>query len=202
MRIRIHALLVTCLLLYACGDSAPPLPGLSHDATILAFGDSLTYGTGATREESYPAILEQLIGRKVINAGIPGEVSSQGLQRLPDMLDKYRPQLLILCHGGNDILRKQDLKKMESNIKTMVRLAQDRGIAVILLGVPEFGLFLSSSPVYREIAQSTKVVFIEDLIPEILSDRDLKADAVHPNRNGYRKIAEWIHTLLQDAGSV
>ena len=88
------------------------LPPLNNDAVILSFGDSLTSGTGANKAESYPAYLEQLISRKVINAGVPGELSERGLKRLPALLEEHQPDLLILCHGGNDLLRKKDLAQM------------------------------------------------------------------------------------------
>ena len=65
----------------ACGRSSTPLPKIDPGGTIVAFGDSLTYGTGASAAESYPAVLERLISRKVIRSGVPGEVTSQGLER-------------------------------------------------------------------------------------------------------------------------
>jgi len=200
MKLSHHILFIVCLLIAACGDK-PQLPALGQDAVILAFGDSLTHGTGAKPDESYPAVLENLSGRKVINAGIPGEESEQGLQRLPGLLEKHRPALLILCHGGNDILRKRDMKKMEFNLREMIRQAQSNNIPVIMLGVPQFGIFLSPAPVYQEIAGSTGVVFISDLISDLLKDNNLKSDTVHPNKNGYHKMAETIHAILQEAGA-
>jgi acyl-CoA thioesterase-1 len=199
-------LLSLCLLcvlaaITACSDQIT-LPPLADDALILTFGDSLTRGNGAGEAESYPAILGQLSGRKVINAGVSGELSEQGLNRLPALLDQHKPDLLILCHGGNDILRKQDINQMGANIRAMIQLARDRNIPVVLLGVPQPGLFLSSAKIYREIAEATGVIFIEDLIPDVLGDRSLKSDTVHPNGNGYRKIAEEIFSLLMNTGAV
>jgi acyl-CoA thioesterase-1 len=187
--------------LAGCGD-AVELPRLDNDAVVLSFGDSLTSGTGATKPESYPAILEQLTGRKVINAGIPGELSKEGLQRLPAVLEEHQPDLLILCHGGNDILRKQDLDQMGANLRAMIQLAKDRNIPVVMLGVPQPAIFLSSAVIYREIAESTGVVFIEDVIADVLGDSSLKSDPAHPNKQGYQRIAEEIYSVLQDAGSV
>ncbi len=111
------------LLLSACGDDMQSISKLPDDAIILAFGDSLTYGTGAKDDESYPVVLQELTHLKVINAGIPGEESESGLYRLSELLEQYKPQLLILCHGGNDLLRKKNIIKMESNIRAMIKLA-------------------------------------------------------------------------------
>ena len=91
---------------------------------------------------------------------------------------------------------------MESNLRNMIQLSLDRDIPVILLGVPKPGLFLSSFDIYKEIAISTDVIFIEDLIPDILSDKSLKSDTVHPNKEGYSLIAEEIYSLLLDTGAI
>jgi acyl-CoA thioesterase I len=196
-----HPVWLIILFLVACDDK-PQLPPLSDDGVILAFGDSITHGYGVKNSESYPAILEKLTGRTVINAGVTGEESVQGLERLPEELENYQPDLMILCHGGNDILRKRDIQIMEANIREMIKLAKERNISVILLGVPKPGIFLSSLPVYREIAETTGVFFIEKLLPEVLGDKKLKSDTVHPNKEGYRKIAEKIYSFLLDSGAV
>ena len=190
------------VLLTACGSDAPQLSMLSTSDVILAFGDSLTEGVGAKESESYPAVLQQLSGRKVINAGISGEESTPGLARFPALLEEHQPKLLILCHGGNDILRKRNLGTMKQNVRQMIQLAQDKNIPVVLLGVPNFGLFLSSYEGYKEIAESTGVIFMEDLIPNILEDKSLKADTVHPNKEGYKIMAEKIYSVLQESGAL
>ena len=202
MKIFIPVLCVLMLFISACGDETPRLSPLSSDAVILAFGDSLTHGNGAKENESYPAVLQELSGRMVINAGVSGEESEPGLNRLLGVLEKYKPQLLILCHGGNDLLRKKDLNKMESNIRNMIQLAKDKNIPVVMLGVPKPGLFLSSFEVYKKIADSTDIVFMEDLIPEILADKSLKSDTVHPNKDGYQVMAESIYSTLKDYGAL
>lgn len=100
-------LLLIFLLLSACNERpSKTLNKLSDDAVILAFGDSLTYGSGASNQHDYPSILAKLTTREVINEGVPGEISSDALERLPALLDEYQPQLLIVIHGGNDMLRK------------------------------------------------------------------------------------------------
>lgn len=193
--------IVSCsFFLTACGEDLPLLASLPEDATILAFGDSLTYGTGAKEHESYPAILAKLSRHTIINAGVPGEESAAGLKRLPALLEAHQPKLLILCHGGNDLLRQKSMAAMESNIRAMIQLATDQNIPVVLLGVPRPGLFLSSFEAYQKIADSMDVIFIEDLIADILGDNGLKADAVHPNKDGYKMMAETIYATLEKKG--
>ena len=186
----------------ACGNSQQQLARLSDDAVILTFGDSLTYGSDAAKNESYPAVLERLIHRKIINAGISGELSTTGLKRLPSLLDKYQPDLLILCHGGNDILKKKNLAETETNIRQMISLAQDKNIPVILLGVPKPGLFLNDADLYNNIADSTDIIFIPNLIAKILSEASLKSDPVHPNKAGYRKITESLADTLRKSDAL
>lgn len=193
--------LIVALLLGAC-SSAPELPPLGADARILAFGDSLTWGTGAPRDQSYPAVLGELAGRTVINAGVPGEVTQQGLERLPEVLDEHRPQLLILCHGGNDMLRKKSLDAAADNLRRMIHLARERGIPVVLVGVPKPGLFLSSADFYAQIADELQLPYQGEIIAAIESDRELKSDAIHPNGAGYRKLAEALHELLIESGAL
>ncbi len=195
------SVLIYFFLIIGCSEEVT-LPKLSSDAVILAFGDSLTHGNGAKSEESYPSVLARLANRTVINAGVSGEESEAGLKRLPALLSEHKPKLMILCHGGNDILRKRDAAKMESNLRAMISLAKSKNIPVVLLGVPKPGLFLSSAEIYQIIADSSDVVFIEDLVADVLGNKSLKSDTVHPNKNGYRAMAEKIHEVLKTSGAL
>lgn len=193
-------------LISAC-DAKVTLSPLEEDAIILAFGDSLTYGTGSPREQSYPEVLAQLIRptlsqSKVINAGIPGEISQEGLNRLPSLLEKHQPDLIIICHGGNDILRKISSTTTQNNIQQMIDLANHHNTQIVLIGVPEFGVFLNASPIYQQLANDNKLVIENDILSDILSNTSLKSDQVHPNAKGYRLIAESIVSLLDRAGAI
>lgn len=187
--------------LIAC-SSGDKLPRLASDAVILAFGDSLTFGTGATLTESYPAILESLVGRQVVNSGVPGEVTGEGLSRLSEVLEREKPALLILCHGGNDLLRRLDQKQTANNLRAMIRLARARGIAVVIIAVPSPGIALSPPPLYRETAAEMKIPLEENALTMVLSDGALKSDYIHPNAAGYRRLAESIAALLKKSGAV
>ena len=185
----------------ACSDDVK-LPRLANNAVILAFGDSLTYGTGAEQTESYPAVLEQLIGRRVVNAGIPGEETGEGLSRLPQVLQKEKPALMIICHGGNDLLRLLNQQQAANNLRDMIRLAQKQGVAVVLIAVPTPDMFLSPTHMYREIAKDLAVPLEDEIIFAVLADGSLRSDYIHPNAAGYRRIAEALATLLRESGAI
>lgn len=196
-------LLCLALFLGACSDDAPRLNRLNNDAVILAFGDSLTYGTSTSRESSYPAILQQLSGRQVVNAGIPGEVTAAGLARLADTIEEYQPQLLLLCLGGNDMLRQKSAQEIEQNLEKMVMLSRERGVPVLLLGVPRPAIFgLKSAKLYYSLAERLQLPLEGEIIPEVLSDNRLKSDQIHPNTEGYRLLAEAIFSKLKESGAL
>ena len=196
-------LLLALALLAGCGGPQPALPPLASDAVILAFGDSLTRGTGAGRGEDYLSRLAELTGRTVVNAGVPGEISADGLARLPALLDAHRPSLLILCHGGNDLLRKLDPERTAANLRAMIEEAARRDIPVVLLAVPRPAMLsLKAAGLYREIAKETGVPVETRILPDVLADDALRADPIHPNAEGYRRIAEALHRLLQDNGAL
>lgn len=210
-----------------CVAGAAPL--LPRDAVVLAFGDSLTYGTGAAPRESYPAVLARLIGRPVVNEGIPGETSGEGLARLPEVLERRKPALLILCLGANDLLRGMGMGQVAENLRTMIRIARGKRIAVVLLAVPLLGITLSEeplqieiatgersavievpsprltlwpAPVYREIGRDMGLPVEEQALTAILSNHSLRSDPIHPNAAGYLQLAEAIASLLRAGGFI
>ncbi len=200
---RISTMTFLALMLLACEQSAKLINKLPDDAVILAFGDSLTFGTGSSANQNYPSRLSQLTNLQVINAGIPGEISSNGLRRLPAALDTHQPDLLILIHGGNDILRKIPSRQTANNLEKMVELARLRDIDVVMLGVPQPGLFLmSSADIYHQIAERLQIASDMETLPEILGDSALKSDMIHPNNEGYQTMAENIYRLLQEQGAL
>jgi len=187
------------LSLFGCGGDTPQIDPIPEDGTILAFGDSLTYGVGVNREQSYPAHLARLINRKVVNAGIPGELSADGLKRLPGLLDQHQPNLMILIHGGNDMLRKKDLNKAADNLRAMIRETHNRNIGAVMMAVPNPTLILSPAEFYEVVAKDMNVPIEVDAISDILQFPSNKSDAVHPNEKGYRVMAEEVKALLESA---
>jgi acyl-CoA thioesterase I len=194
-------LLLPLLSFGGCGER-PKLERLSADAIVLAFGDSLTFGTGANEDQSYPAQLETIIGRRVVRAGVPGEVTAQALARLPGALDEHTPRLLLLCIGGNDFLRRLGNQQAERNVREMIKLARSRGVAVMLIGTPEPGFTVTPPPFYSSIAKEFRLPYEEGIIGEVLRDASLKADPIHPNARGYRLIAERVAAQLKQSGAI
>ena len=194
--------LLWVLLLAGCGATQPALPHLGPEDVVLAFGDSLTYGTGVDAAHSYPAQLGQLIGHKVVAAGVPGEVTAQGVTRLPGVLDAVQPKLLLLCLGGNDLLHKLDAVTIAANLRTMVYEARQRGIAVVLIGVPEPSLFGGVPKYYADIAAKADIPYEGKVLKTVLFDNTKKSDPIHPNAAGYRMIAEALAKLLHQTGAV
>lgn len=191
------------VVLAACGNPGPNLPRLAEQDVILAFGDSLTHGTGAEEGgQTYPAQLQQIIGRSVVNAGVPGETTAEGLQRLPEVLATHQPRLLLLCLGGNDMLRRQDPAQTAANLRAMVRLAQEQGVAVVLIGVPQPGLFSGAPGFYADIAGEFRLPYEGEVFNEVLKNRDLKSDPIHANGKGYREVAERLADLLKQSGAI
>lgn len=189
------------LLVLACSPAAK-LPMLAPEAVVLAFGDSITAGTGAGEGESYPVVLGNLIGRRVVNAGVPGEVTAEGLARLPEVLEREKPALVILCHGGNDLLRHLDQRQAADNLRAMIRLARERGAAVVLVAVPAPDLSLSPPPFYGQLARELGVPCEQKALTRILGKGSLKSDHVHPNAAGYRQLAEALAALLKRSGAL
>jgi acyl-CoA thioesterase-1 len=188
-------------LLAAC-HHVPQLPPLGEQDTIVAFGDSLTHGNGTSEALAYPADLSSLINHPVINAGVPGETTAQGLERLPEVLEQYHPRLVLLCLGGNDMLQRLDLTATESNLKKMIQLIQAQGGNVVLIGVPEPSLFSGPPAFYEQLAQEFKLPYEGKVFNEVLKTPRLKSDPIHANAEGYRIVAEHLATLLKESGAI
>jgi len=173
---------------------------LPLDTKVLAFGDSLTLGYGAPKEKSYPSLLAEYLHTTVINEGVSGEFSDQGLARLPALLETYKPDILVLCHGGNDILRKKDLERTKENLTKMVKLAESKGVYVLLVGVPVFGILNFNVPdFYYQVANENDILMEDESLKTIMESDNLKSDQVHPNAAGYELMAKKIAQLLSDS---
>lgn len=185
--------------------SEQPLP---VGAKVLALGDSLTAGYGVAPVEAWPALLARKTGWEIVNGGISGDTSAGGLQRLPGLLEEHAPVLVLVGLGGNDMLRRVPQADTISNLNQIIDLIKARGAKVVLLATPKPSISgaifnnLSAAEFYRPIAQVHKIAYIEDALPDVLSDTKLKIDALHPNAAGHVILTEKITAALKDIGYV
>ena len=198
-------LLAIASLLSACGKQLK-LPQIQPGATVLAFGDSVTYGTGAATGEDWPTLLAKQTGWRVENAGIPGDTAEAGKERIHGLLDELHPSLVIIEIGGNDFLRRRALKAVKEDIRRIVQAAKRAGAQVVLVAVPEFSLLgavtrkPSDAPIYRELGDEEKVPVVVDVFADILGHPELCADQIHPNARGYQQMASGILSHLNKVG--
>lgn len=182
---------------------ARPVPAASR---VLALGDSLTFGTGAPGDGAYPAVLAELTGWDVINAGVPGDTSAQALQRLPALLQTHSPALVLVSIGGNDLLRRLPEDDLRRHIREIVQLSQAAGAQVLLLAIPRPSLAarltdsLDDHPLYGELSEALKVPLHRRGWSEVLQDPALRADAIHANAQGYRQFAQGLLATLHAVG--
>ena len=199
------ALIVVTALLAACTDARryDPLP---EGAVVLAFGDSVTHGTGAGTGEDYPSRLAALTGWRVVNAGVPGDTAQRAKERIDDALRSSKPALTIIELGGNDFLRRRAAADVKEDLRAIVRAVREAGALPVLVGVPEPSAFaavtgrLADSPIYAALAAEEDALLIEDALSDVLSEGSLRADPIHPNAAGYRLLAERIAYALARAG--
>lgn len=180
---------------------APQQVALPEGSTVLALGDSLTFGTGATQDTSYPAFLASISGWDIVNAGIPGETAAQGCERLPALIESHRPRLVLVLLGGNDFLRRMPDRGVVDALRTCVDVARAARVDVALLTVPRFGgTGIANAPLYEEAGRTWQVPILESGLASLLSKSSMRSDAVHLNASGYREMAMAVATALRERG--
>lgn len=193
------------IFLAACGEEQHYTP-LPKTATVAILGDSLSYGTGAAKGQDYPSLLAANTGWNIINAGVPGDTSADGLERLQDLLDNYEIDLLIVELGGNDFLKRVPEAETMQNLKSILTEIKANNIQPLLVAIPEFSPFgaavgsLSDHSLYKKLAKETDTPLIEDIFSDVLAKNGLKADPIHPNAEGYRVIEENLRKALAKKG--
>lgn len=207
----------------ACsGRAAPPQPTQSTPALsspaqqptsdarpkIVVLGDSLTAGLGLQPSESYPARLQEKLDQagdkwEVVNAGVSGDTSAAGLDRLDWAIDQPNVRILILELGANDGLRGLPPAEMEKNLATIIERAQTKGVTVLLAGMeapPNYGPDYTTAfrRVYPDLAHKYHLVLIPFLLDNVAGIRSLnQADGMHPTAAGARIVADTVWRQLK-----
>ncbi len=176
---------------------APSITNYPSEGTeIIAFGDSLVYGTGATKGNDFVSRLSKSLGVSIVNLGVPGDTTADGLARL-STLDKYNPKVVILLLGGNDYLQRVQREETFQNLTQIIEDIHARGAIVLLLGVRGGVLQDNFEKEFAALAKKHHTAYVSDVLDGVLGSRDLMSDQVHPNDAGYARITERVYPVLQ-----
>lgn len=170
----------------------PPKEGL-----IVAFGDSLIVGVGAPETEGFVGTLSEMIGETVMNEGMRGDTTADGLKRIESVLSK-EPRIVLLLLGGNDYLRRVPKEETFKNLRTIITALQTQGVVVVLLGIQGGLLTDGYDEDFEVLARETKSAYVPNVLNGIFGNSELMFDSIHPNKEGYRRIAEKIYPVLMD----
>ena len=192
--------LFTTIVLLLCAAYVAAAPAKPANTRILIFGDSLSAAYGLQPEQGWPAIAAVELAKrnvKVINASVGGETTAGGLSRLPEILKRHQPNIVVLALGANDGLRGLDPSAMQRNLVAMTKLAQAGKARVLIVGIrlpPNFGpdytqMFEQS---FVEVAKLQQTALLKFLLEPIAGDRAaFQADQLHPVASVQPKI--WAH---------
>ncbi|KAB7885322.1 arylesterase [Poseidonibacter ostreae] len=177
--------------------------------TILFLGDSLTEGLGVNKEEAFPKLVETLIKNKlkeditVINGGVSGSTTSDGLSRLKWYLKK-KPYIVFLALGANDGLRGLNLESSQKNLEEIIKHAQEANAKVLLAGMlipPNYGPEYTQR--FKKMYEEIKVKYTLESMPFLLKGvagvKELnQRDGIHPNVDGHKYIAKEVFEFLKE----
>jgi acyl-CoA thioesterase I len=186
----------------------PTLAAAAQTQTVLVVGDSLSAAYNIDLNAGWVALLEQrLVSRKlpyqVVNASISGDTTAGGLARLPRLLDRHRPAIVIIELGGNDGLRGISPAEAKRNLQAMITRAKLAGARVLLLGIklpPNYGIRYSErfQRLYRELAAEARVPLVPFLLEGVATDAALmQADGIHPNAAAQARVLNNVWQRLQ-----
>jgi len=180
---------------FVARDTAPKQ--IRKDLKIVAFGDSLVTGNGSTNGNDFVSVVSKDLGIFIINAGVPGNTTMDGLARLETDVLSQKPDVVIVLLGGNDALRQVPEVQTFENLSKMIDQIQRAGAKVLLLGV-RGGIFGDR---YKEnfdrLAKEKKLVYEPNILNGIFGHSNLMSDGIHPNDKGYKIIAERVGTELR-----
>lgn len=181
----------------ACGKN-PGGPSPAPTSPVVAFGDSLTFGTGTTGDNDYVAVLSQRVGVDIHNAGVPGQTTGSALNRLDAAVLARNPKIVIVLLGGNDLLDGVPVQTRLSNITNIVQRIRGSSAAVLLVGLgkPPIDPFDGALPA---LASNTGSTYVPDILEGIFGVPSLMADFIHPNNAGHAIMADRLEPALRMA---
>jgi acyl-CoA thioesterase-1 len=200
MRTRATVFVLVALLLAAAWyfrGGAPPAARPTAGTAVIAFGDSLVEGHGASASQDFVSVLSERLGTPIINAGRGGDTTGAALQRLNRDVLARDPRIVIVLLGGNDFLRRVPPEVTFANLGAIVERIRAQGAAVVLVGI-RTGLFGDGyGPEYARLAGRTGSAYVPDILDDIFQNPERMADSIHPNDEGYRIMADRIEPAMR-----
>ena len=202
------ALILGCLfswLLAGC-DHAVRLAPLAPGETVLAFGDSVTYGVGGAEGEDWPTLLAARTGWIVVNGGVSGDTAQNGRARIGALLEEHQPRLVIIELGGNDFLRRRPHAAVKEDLRAIITAVREAQAQPVLVAVPELSLMAvvagrpADAQLYADLAKEEDIPLIREVFSDVLGNPDLRADQIHPNAAGYARMTDGFIEALRDMG--
>lgn len=187
------------LIVTSCGSSLNHIKNIQAGTgdQIIVLGDSIASGYGVSKTESFPSILSRLLNLPIVNRGVAGDTTADGLNRLQQDVLSASPWLVIVELGGNDYLRKIPLSETERNLRQIITQIQDKKAIVVLLGI-NTGAVDQYQAMYANLAEETQAYLIPQIFTGILNDSQYRQDdVIHPNAAGHQKLAERVATALK-----
>lgn len=197
MKNKICILVVLLVTVFGCAKKEVKNIG-STGKNIICFGDSLTFGYGVAPGEDYPTALAKLTAIPVINKGIDGNTSTDGLSRLDTDVLENDPLLVIIEFSGNDFMKKVPIEATEKNVEKMIERIQGQGAMVALVDISAGGMFLNEyNRLFKHIARERGAIFVPGVLTKILTNPGRKSDFLHPNAKGYELFAQRVYKAIQ-----
>ncbi|MES3030858.1 MAG: GDSL-type esterase/lipase family protein [Patescibacteria group bacterium] len=165
--------------------------------TVVAFGDSLVKGVGATEGNDFITLLSDKINTPILNLGVSGETSLQGLSRVDSVIAE-NPGTVILLFGGNDYLRKVPQAETFVNLREIIMKLQSSGAMIVLLGVRGGLLNDRFDTDFERLAKEMKTLYVPDVLDGLITHQEFMSDTIHPNDAGYARIAEKVYEVMED----
>ena len=164
---------------------------------LICFGDSLTYGTGASEGQDYPSRLSEMLSKPIINAGVPGDTTSTAMRRLDQEVLSHAPRIVFITLGGNDLKNGVSKKVAFENLEIIVKEIQEEGALVVIGGIdiPFWGKGFGEA--YENLAKETGSILIPNIYKGIIGNPKLMSDPIHPNAKGYEIVAQVFYDAVK-----
>lgn len=169
----------------------------SKGSNIICFGDSITFGYGASAGEDYPSALSKMVKLPVINAGVDGDTSFAALERLERDVLSRDPRLVIVEFCGNDFLKKIPRETTVNNLSEIIDRIQAQGAMVALMDISAGMFFREYRAALKKLARRKQAIFIPVVLYKIITNPAMKSDFFHPNARGYKIIAGRVYKAIE-----